>query len=516
MRRVWLIAGLAIPGLLILAVTARPGPGRPAGFLVLGIAEDRRSLDPAYASDIDWTPTAQICETLVVSNPGGPLRPGLAVSWARIGDRKWRFELLHGVRFQDGASFDAAAARLSLLRAMRIQANALLFRFRSIDTPDDHTLEITTEQPFAPLPEYLSYINFAIVSPGSIAKGDDAVALHPVGTGPFWLQSYIPSQSAVLARNEQYWGGAPRAAGVLYRVIPDPLTRLLALESGQIDAMRSVPLPEIPRLRGTSHIRVLTGPGRHVHHLTFNRAGSPLRRYFDDVRVRRAFNYAVDREALIEAVLNGAGAAANGPVPSWMEEAAALPDIPHNPELARRLLAEAGWPRGTRVRYVFSPGWLPQNEALAELLEAQFQSAGINLALVPMEFGGAAAAEQAGSADLRHRGITLTIGGAFSALWTRYDSINSALTSVHYANREVDGLFTQAENASDAKTLFEPIRRIQEIVSRDAADVPLFYEYDVVALSTSLKGSIEREQVSLARPEIRDVYFEEPVRRGRE
>jgi peptide/nickel transport system substrate-binding protein len=509
MKRFLFIAGFTLAGLLSWRHFDRQETLRPAGFLVVGIAEDKESLDPVHVIDMDWTPVAQICETLVVRHPGGDLEPGLALSWERVSERTWRFKLREGIRFQDGNRFDAMAAKLSLNRAGQVQSNWLSFRFQSIDVPDERTLLVMTDRPFAPLPEYLSYVNFAIVSPATLAKGNDEVARRPIGTGPFRLEQYTPGQTAVLTRNEAYWAGLPRLPGLVYRVIPDPLTRLLALEAGEIDLMRFVPLPELPRLRTSSQLRVVTGPGRHVHHLTFNRATSPLRRYFDDIRVRRAFNYAVDRQALVDVILNDAGEPATGAVPSWMEAAAAVPGYPHDITRAKRLLAEAGWPGEARIHYVFSPGWLPQNGALAELLEAQFRAAGIDLILEPMEFGGAMAAEKTGEADVRHRGIPLTTGGTYYALWTRYASANSALTSVYYRNAAVDRLFTAAEIAPTRADEKDLLSRIQQAVSDDAADIPLFYEYDVVALSRSVRTAFGEDQGLLSKPELKDAWIEQ-------
>jgi peptide/nickel transport system substrate-binding protein len=514
MKRSITITLLAISGLgallitLTVASTERREVNRSqrADTLTLGVESDNGSLDPARTSTLDWTPATQICETLILSEPGHNLKPGLAVSWDRPNAHTWRFRLRQGVRFHDGSVLDANAAKRSLLRAFGLSAGGQGFRIESISAPDTSTLLITTEKPFSPLPEYLSYINFAVLSPANLARGAEDVALHPVGTGPFKLEQYVPGRSALLARNESYWGRVPRLSHLAYRVIPDPLSRLLSLEAGEIDAMRAIPLPELPRLRRSKTLRLVIGPGRHTHHLTFNRATSPLRRYFDEVHVRQAFNYAVDRDALVKVVLNGAGEPATGAMPPWASARGAIPGYVHDVARAKALLAAAGWPKGTRVRYIFSPGWLPQNEPMAELLQAQFHEVGIDLVLEPMEFGGAAQAEKNGDADIRHRGVTLTMGGTYYALWSRYDSANSRAMSVDFSNRRVDELFERAETAMDSGTEDEFLREIQGVVSDDAADVPLYYEDEVVAVNLSVRGDFSAGRGS--KPDLEEVYIE--------
>jgi peptide/nickel transport system substrate-binding protein len=246
-----------------------------------------------------------------------------------------------------------------------------------------------------------------------------------------------------------------------------------------------------------------------MHHLVFNRAASPLRRAFDDVRVRRALNLAIDRQAIVDVVLNGAGKPATGPVPPWIPAGVRIEGYPYDPAQARRLLSEAGWrPGALKLRYIFSPGWLPQNTMLAELLQAQLRDAGIQLTLEPMEFGGADRAETMGETDLRHRGVAFLVGGAYYALWSRYSSANSARASVHYSNPTVDALFDCAEKATTAETEAICLAKVQRIVSDDAADVPLYYEYAVVAAAKHVTGGFIAGPGDLAEPDLREVSLE--------
>jgi peptide/nickel transport system substrate-binding protein len=500
---------VALVGLLASSlrhVAQRHGPN---DSLMIAIATETGTLDPVGVTDVEWTPASQIYETLVKLDTQGGIKPGLALSWERQDLRTWIFHLRPGVQFQDGSAFDAAAAQFSLRRATKLRGGWQQLEMVLIEVVDTLTLSIRTARPFAPLPVYLAYINYAMVSPLAARRLGVDFTLHPVGTGPFVLKEYVPGQRATLVRNEKYWGTKPRIVRVEFTVIPDSLTRVMALESGQIDLMRAVPLPEIPRLRRKKTITVLTGPGRHMHHLAFNRAASPFQCAFDDVRVRRALNYAIDRQAIVDVVLNGAGEPATGPVPLWVPAGVRIKGYPHDPAQARRLLAEAGWrPGALKLRYIFSPGWLPQNTMLAELLQAQLREVGIELRLEPMEFGGADRAEKVGETDLRHRGIAFLVGGAYYGLWSRYSSANSARASVHYSNPAVDALFDCAEKAPNTETEAACLAKVQRMVSEDAADVPLYYEYAVVAAAKHVTGGFVAGPGDLVQPDLKEVSLE--------
>ena len=192
-----------------------------------------------------------------------------------------------------------------------------------------------------------------------------------------------------------------------------------------------------------------SGPGRHTHFLGFNMSWSPWRSEFLEPRFRQAFNCALDRTAILR-LFEGVGQEAGGTVPPWMPASLALPPYPHDLRTAGELLDASGWLRreGSRykngrrleLRFFYHPTWMPQSQSMAELLQAQCARAGIGLRLHPADWPAANAAEREGQADLRHRGLTLAVGGTYFALWTAFSSKRTARASIHFQDETIDSL----------------------------------------------------------------------------
>jgi peptide/nickel transport system substrate-binding protein len=359
--------------------------------------------------------------------------------------------------------------RDSLLRSVRINGSQQRLEFDEIRTEGPATVVAKTRRPFFPLLHYLAYINFAIV------RGEGA---SMVGTGPFRLMRYERERFAEMERHELYWGLRPAFRRLKFRNIPDADTRLLALQSGGIDAMRAVPLPDASR--GLRSVRIFTGPGRHTHYLAFNRSAGPWKEHFNRHDVRMAIGMAIDRKSLLKAVLSSMAGEAASPVPPWWDFAPAPASIPHDPEGARRILTEGG--QRIRLRYIYAPAWLPQNTLMAELIQAQLADAGVDLQLIPMDWAAANAAERNGATDLRHRGLTWAVGGAYYGLRSGFHSSMSARASIHFSNSLVDHEVARWEQAATDSDASECAAAVQQIVGKEHAFVPLYFEHEVIAV----------------------------------
>jgi peptide/nickel transport system substrate-binding protein len=473
-RRDWIVAAAACAG-------CRAGK-RPSSQLVLSLAEDRGEVDPAKVIAQDWTPLAQVYETLVVRRMDGGIGPCLATSWWRIDDVTWEFELRPGVVFHDGSALDARSAAESVTRAASTRASGQEVDLASVDTPGSRTLRIATVRPFAPLLDFLAYINFSIISP------------QRHGTGPFRMRSYRREDQATVVRNERYWGPKPPFSELLFRFIPDAQTRLLALEAGELDALRAVPTADLPRLKRTPSLTVTSGPGRHTHFLGFNMSWSPWRSEFLDPRFRQAFNSTVNRKEILR-LFEGIGEEAASAVPPWMPSVLKLPPYHHDLRAAGELLDACGWLRkeGARykhgkrleLRFVYHPTWMPQSQAMAELLQAQCARVGIGLSLHPADWPAANAAEREGQADLRHRGLTFAVGGTYFALWTAFSSTRTPRASIHCQDERIDALLRSSESAPDPS---QYLAEVQSRVYQQHACVPLLYEHELFASRRDLDG----------------------------
>lgn len=318
------------------------------------------------------------------------MRPGLAEHWSvdPNNDRVWTFRLRPGVRFHDGSAFTAESVAWNLGKLLdrdapqfdRQQAAQGSLYTQSIESwrvRDPQTIEITTRVPDAVLPFQLHNVFFS--SPArweEVGRSWERFAARPSGTGPYVADRFVPRERLEAVRTGGYWDRdrIPRHERLALVPMPDALTRTAALLSGQVDFVEAPPPDAAPRIRAAGH-RVVTNIYPHIwcYQLSFVE-GSPFR----DLRVRKAANLATDREGIVR-LLNGMAAPAKGMVnPGHPWFGAPAFDIAHDPDQARRLLAEAGFgPRNpVRIRLIIAPSGsgqmqpLPMNELIQQNLRA--------------------------------------------------------------------------------------------------------------------------------------------------
>ncbi len=280
----------------------------------------------------------------------GQVQPWLATSWENTGRLSWVIQLRRGVAFSNGVPFNAAAvvAVVDFFRSEQsvpeMVARELNF-IVSARAIDEHTVELTTDRPAPLLPRYLPI--FYMVEPGQWARlGPTGFAAKPVGTGPFMVDTFKPSKIELSAFAESW--RKPQVDRLEILGIPDAASRAQAVQSGALDVAISIGPEEVVAIERTGG-RSTSYPGASVWSYNFvDRPGSP----FKDRRVRQAVNYAVNRPLLIQALLNGATVPATQPAPrvsfGYNPD---LPPIPYDPDTARDLLAQAGYPNG--FKFVF-------------------------------------------------------------------------------------------------------------------------------------------------------------------
>jgi peptide/nickel transport system substrate-binding protein len=311
----------------------------------------------------------QIFEGLVFADTDGKIHPWLAESWQRSEDGKAiTLKLRRGVKFHDGTAFDAAAVKFTFdtiadPKLASQQAVDLLGPYESTEVVDSHTVRIRWKQPFAPALANLGMRpdRLGIVSPTAVRRlGDEGFSRSPVGTGPFRFVEWVPRVRVVLERNPDYkWApkafsrqGPPRLARIVVRIIPEASSRVAALERREIDIAESIPAVDVERFKSSRDFDVSVGYVTGLpESLVFNTTKAPT----DDVRVRKAIMYAVDRPQLVKRLFLGTKEPAFAPitstVPGYWKGAETL--YRHDPEQARRILQEAGWvpgPDGIRMK----------------------------------------------------------------------------------------------------------------------------------------------------------------------
>ena len=461
--------------------------------LVVAINSDPGALNPAVTTSGGTHPvTDQMFNGLVGLDENLNPVPELAESWSTEDEgRTYRFVLRRGVTWHDGTPFTSADVKFTFEQALlkyhsRTRA-ALEPLVLGIDTPDDHTVVFRLKHQYSALLQRLDVVEASIIPEHRFA-GQDLMKTpgppQPIGTGPFRFVSYAPGDKVVLERNREYFRpGLPGVDRLIFRILPEPGTAIAALERGEIDDAGRVAGPDIGRLRATAGIAVVPGTGGSGGSvcqdvLIPNTTKAP----FNDVRVRRAFALAIDRQVIVDRVYFGQGRPATGPI-SHLLAWAYTPDVrqyPHDTAAAGRLLDEAGLRAGAsgeRLAVTFTHAQTQQRLAMA--LRDQLKAAGITLNLRTMDFN--SQVDQVFVKKTFDLGMASFCNGADPEIGVRRVYVSSNIgpfpfsNGAGYRNPRIDALFDQGAASADRAQRRLAYVEIQQIL---AEEVPYFWLID--------------------------------------
>ncbi|MBW1995083.1 MAG: ABC transporter substrate-binding protein, partial [Deltaproteobacteria bacterium] len=353
---------------------------------VLKVGVIRDPVNQRYATPGVEPYITGVYEQLVFVTPDMQLVPGLATKWERIDDLTWRFYLRKGVTYHNGKPFNSDTVKFSLEWIKEKILWSKRLRIDQVKIKDEYTVDIVTKVPLAVLPGFMSHGWTVMSEPESQKAG------KPVGTGPFMFDSSVPGQQLVVVKNQKYWQpGIPKVDRIIFKVMPDDTSRVMALMGGEVDVALQIPYPNVETIKksGFRTFQTLTSQWAG---LTFCQWAKP----FDDVRVRKAVGHAIDRKSIIENVLYGLAVASNSPVlpnTPWSGEDK-LKGLPYNPKLAGMLLDEAGWKIGSSgirekdgqklkitLRMIDNPSVLIHGREMAQVIVEQLAKVGIRAAI---------------------------------------------------------------------------------------------------------------------------------------
>jgi len=500
----WL--GIVLAGVVALGASSAPVAAQSgaAGTLVVGLVAEPVNLDPPQVTDLNSNRVSRrIAETLVAfAEESTRVEPHLAESWTISRDGlTYTFKLRKGIKFHDGTPFDAEAVKFSIERQFNPDhpfnklgkypfAGYFFGNVKAVEVVSEDTVQFVLKEPRASFLSVLAAGPASIVSPTAARKHGADYALNPVGTGPFRYVSWERGQRVVLEKNPSYWKFPVKVDRVIYRPIVEDQARLTELLTGSLDLIVGVPPDFVAQLEGSARIAVLKQVGAHVWYLGINNQKKPL----DDKRVRQALNYAVNKEAIVRDVLKGTGAVSAGPVlPNTWGADAALKPYPYDPERAKRLLAEAGYPSGFSTTL-----WVPESGsgmqspvAMSTVIQSNLKAVGVNVTLQTMEWGAFLAKLRSKEQDL----FALSwMAGAedpdlviypllHSSQWTP-NGPNRAL----YKNQRLDDLLHQARLVTDQAKRAELYREAQRILVEDPPWIFVDHEIQIAALSRRVQG----------------------------
>ncbi|HHW40280.1 MAG TPA: ABC transporter substrate-binding protein [Syntrophomonadaceae bacterium] len=489
------------------------GGGKQAGkseypSIVVGLQAEPTTLDPAQMSDYNSTRAGmEMFNNLVEFKDGSTeLQPGLAKSWEVSPDGlEYTFHLVEGVKFHDGTPFNADAVKFNVERQIDPNnpyhnmgtfgyAEFTFGMVKEVKVVDQNTVKFILKERFAPFLANLAIPAAAMVSPAAIKKYGKDISQHPVGTGPFKFVKWEPGVNVVVERNPEYWRGAPKIGKIYYRPITDDAARVTELAAGKIDFMVGVLPDDLKRLENDPKLQVQKQAGMHTWYLVMNCSKPP----FNDVRVRQAVNYAINKKAIVDNILKGTGTLAKNILPpviwSYTDD---VQDYSYNPEKAKALLKEAGKDKGLVLDFYVpqSGSGMQQPVTMATAIQSDLAAVGIKVNIKQLEWGTyldkVMQPVEKNDVVLHEMSWIGDNGDPDNFLYILCSGDQwpkNGYNEAFYKNEQVDQILRKARTLTDRAERTRLYQQAQKLIMADSPVVVVDHETQIVVMKKNIKG----------------------------
>jgi len=516
MAKGWLKAALGIffAGAVCLSAAAQD--------LTVGLGANVTSIDPHFHNlSPNSSVAAHIFDRLIHQDEKQRLVPGLATEWKAIDATTWEFKLRQGVKFHDGSEFTAEDVVATLKRVPWVPNSPSSFSIytRAITETivvDPHTIRFKTKEPYPLLPVDLSTINIVSRKHEQSPPGDFSGGKAAIGTGPFRFVEYVPGDRIVLTRNNDYWGDKPHWQKVTLKLITNGAARVNALLAGDVQIIDQVPTVDIAKLKTNADInlsRIVSNRLIYLHVDSFrdqspfvtDKAGAVLpNNPLKDRRVRLAISKAINRQAIVERIMDGEAIPAGGLLPEGFFGASPkLKAEPFDPEGAKKLLTEAGYPNGFGLTLHGPNDRYPNDEKIIQAIGPMLSRVGIDTKVVSLPW-----ATFASQSSAPTYAFSLMLVGWGSGTGEVSSPLRSLIATVgpgrgasnrgRYSNPKVDSLLQEALNTVDDEKREKLLQEASEVAMADQAIIPLHYQVNVWATRKGLSYTPRADEYTLA------------------
>lgn len=438
--------------------------------LVVANGADAKILDPHASNDAPSSKVSgQIYDSLVKQDLNMEIVPGLAESWTQIDDRTTEFKLRKGIKFHNGNELKADDVKFTLDRMKASpQVGHIIGSVESVEVIDDHTVRVKTEKPFGALLSHLAHTAAGILNRDAVEKGGSTYGQNPVGTGPYKFVSWQAGDRITLEANPDYYLGKAPTEKVIFRSIVEGTNRTIGLETGEVDI--AYDLEPIDKMMVANHEKLdfVEEPSLGMTYLGFNVNKAPL----DKKEVRQAIAHAINVDDIIDAAYQGSATKASSPIgPKVFGHNPNAKNYEYNPEKAKELLKEAGYPNGLKMKIWTNDN--PIRRDIAVIAQDQLKQVGIDATIETLEWGAYLDGTARGEHDMYILGWVSVTGDADYGITPLYhtDNQGGAGNRSFYSNPRVDELLTNAKNSTDPEERKKYYNEVQEIVQED---LPLF------------------------------------------
>ncbi|RDH79866.1 ABC transporter substrate-binding protein [Mycolicibacterium moriokaense] len=454
-----------------------------SGRLVAAIGGEPDQLDPNKTSAyFSFEVLENVYDTLVEPDANLEMRPALAESWDVTPDQlTWTFHLRPGVKFHDGSPMTADDVVYTYRRISdeQLTNSDKLSAVSDVRATDPATVVLRLKQPTPNLLTNLGgFKGMAIVQRKNVESGQ--ITTHPIGTGPFAFVGQKSGDSITLDANPDYWGGAPKVSGVVFRFIPEPSTALSALQAGEIDWTDSIPTQRVHQLSDDDSINLAVTPSNDYWYLALNEARKP----WNDVRVRQAIAYAIDRDSIVAATSYGTAAKNELAIPKGSFWYTDYDKYSYDIEQAKRLLSEANAAPKTLDMLVTNE--YPQTVTAAQIIADNLAPLRITVNIRTVDFATWLDQQNRGQFDMLMMGWLGNIDP--DDYYYAQHHTGGSSNAQKYSNPEVDRLLDAGRVETDKDARAEIYRKAATIIADQCSYIYLYNPSVIQAWSKDLSG----------------------------
>ena len=464
-------------------------------------------LDPqTHVGTIAESQLRHIYEPLVqIDRDLQTVKPQLATEWKRLDDLTIQFKLRQGVKFHNGEDFDANAARFSIMRpvdpATKADARSTYAGISDVEVVDKYTINVKTAKPDPALLLRMTGFSMTMVAPAWAASSPDVFTKGAYGTGSYKLASYTdPLQDFTLAANEDYWAGAPNIKKVRIKTIPELATRTAALRSGEVHVAKDIAVEEMDAINKSGRAMAKTTPSNRIPYYVMEVRKPPC----NNKMLRQAINYGANLDGIIQSVLYGNATRVATTVAPW--HVGFDPDLkpyPYDPDKAKSLMSQAGFPNGFDLNINYIQGRYLKDKEVAEAIAQELSKVGIRTK--PNLFDAALMTQEDNAQHLD--GLIFASWGnwifdADNQLYTRWhtsvrDMANGGKlqSSLSYSNPEFDKLVEQARIELDTAKRLDLYKKAQEILYDDSAALFMWTLTDIYGVDNWVKWDPRKDEM---------------------
>jgi len=475
---------------------------KQGGTLKVAVNTEPSNLDPAFQSSaVAGNLADEVVEELVSSYGGdGSPQPALATSWQGSPDAMtWSFTLRKGVKFQDGTAFDATAVKANFDRLLDPKVAALhlgdIGQIASTTVVDQYHVRFQLKKPIGYFAAVVSNTQAGILSPASFTTNGntDQHIVYLVGTGPYSFVQYTKAVDMLVKRNDSYWGKKPAFSAIDFKIVPDAASREAMLRSGGADLVLTPPASDIPTLQKDPNFRIGADPSRYVIHFEINMTDSqqPL---LQDVRVRQALNYAVDKRTIINKVLFGLADTLDSPFAKSSPGYCSAGAYSYDPNKARQLLQAANATNLT-IKVESPTGRYLNDFVAAQAVVGYWQAVGIKVeGPTTADFASYVSGLNVPPSKANYQVALVGLGGAFpdpAGLVSYFVSTQvppRGFNVSHYSDPSIDNIVSTSQVNPDRKAALPAYCQLQKTVWDAAPWVFLWSERPIVAYSAKITG----------------------------